>query len=64
MIACSYNNNRTVRNMGRGKEVVRFLKERITNTAKVTQADQSNHWRGMREYKVMKQQQQGLAVPN
>ena len=30
----------------------------------MTRADQSNHWRGMREDTVMKRQQRGLAVPN
>ena len=50
--------------MERGKEVIRFKKEVKIKTQKVTQAEQSNHWRGIREDTPMKHQKLGLAVSN
>ena len=50
--------------MEREKEVIKLKKEGKIRTEKWAQAEQSNHWRGVREYTVMKQQQQGLAVQN
>ena len=44
--------------------VIRLKKEVTIYTAKVTQAHQSNYWRGIRGDKVVKQQQRGLFVPN
>ena len=49
--------------MERGDEVIILKKEGNIDIEKVTQAQQSNYWRGITEYKVLKRQQQGLDVP-
>ena len=50
--------------MQTGKEVVRLKKERNTEQEKVTRAEQSNYWRGVREDKAMEQKQQGISIKN
>ena len=49
--------------MERGKEVIGFKKRRKIKTEKLTQAEQSNCWRGMREDTVMKKKRD-LAITN
>ena len=53
-----------MRNIERGEEVIVLEKEGKIKTEKVTRAEQSNNWIGMREDIVIKRKQQGLAVPN
>ena len=46
---------------GGGEVVIRPKKE---GTVKMAWKQQSNYWRGMREYEFTKRQQQGIVVPN
>ena len=64
LIACSSTNKPTESNIKRGDEVIRLKKEGTIDTENVTQAQKSNYWRGIREDKVVKRQQQGLEFPN
>ena len=50
--------------MFRGKEVIKPKKEGTTEIEKVTRVQQYNYWRGMREDKATKRQQQDLSITN